>query len=81
MHALSTGLNYKDAEGALTLETLDAPLVVIGEKSPIFFSNEQPDPAKGFHFSLFNNGWGTNYVQWFGEDMRYRFVLKPAPPA
>ncbi|MES1261952.1 MAG: DUF5054 domain-containing protein [Acidobacteriota bacterium] len=77
MHALSGGLSYKDERGTFTLDTLDAPLVVLGERSPIFFSNAQPDLSKGFHFSLFNNGWGTNYVQWFGEDMRYRFVLKP----
>ncbi len=77
MHALSTGLHYKDESGALSVETLDAPLVVLGERSPIFYSREQPDLTKPFHFSLFNNGWGTNYVQWFGEDMRFRFSLRP----
>jgi hypothetical protein len=76
MHALSSGLSYKDEQGSFTLDTLDAPLVVLGERSPVFFSNAQPELSKGFHFSLFNNGWGTNYVQWFGEDMRFRFVLK-----
>jgi hypothetical protein len=55
---------------------MDAPLVVLGQKSPIYFSKEQPDIAKGLHFCLFNNGWGTNYVQWFAEDMRFRFTLK-----
>ena len=76
MHALSTGLTYRDERGSLTIDTLDAALVVLGEKSPIYFSNAQPDLSKGIHFSLFNNGWGTNYVQWFGEDMRYRFTLR-----
>ena len=76
MHALSSGLSYWDAHGKLTIETLDAPLVSLGEKSPIYFSNSQPDLSKGIHFSLFNNGWGTNYIQWFGEDMRFRFTIK-----
>jgi hypothetical protein len=76
MHALSSGLGYQDEHGSFTIETLDAPLVVLGEKSPIYFSNSQPDFAKGIHFSLFNNGWGTNYVQWFGEDMQFRFTIK-----
>jgi hypothetical protein len=76
MHALSSGLSYQDARGKLTIETLDAPLVALGEKSPIYFSNAQPDLSKGVHFSLFNNGWGTNYIQWFGEDMRFRFTIK-----
>jgi len=76
MHALSTGLSYRDEHGAFTIETLDAALVVLGEKSPIYFSNSHPDLSKGIHFSLFNNGWGTNYVQWFGEDMNFRFTIK-----
>jgi hypothetical protein len=76
MHAVSTGLRYQDGRGSLEIETLDAALVSLGEMSPIYFSKAQPDLASGIHFNLFNNGWGTNYVQWFGEDMRFRFVLR-----
>lgn len=76
MHALSDGVSYRDGSASLTIETLDAPLAVIGEKSPLAFSKTQPEPEKGMHFSLFNNAWGTNYVQWFGEDMRFRFRLR-----
>jgi len=25
---------------------------------------------------LFNNAWGTKYVQWYGEDMRFRFIVR-----
>ena len=74
MHAISTGIRC----GGMTIRSLDAPLVVLGEMTPIYFSNEQPDPAKGIHFSLFNNGWGTNYVQWFGEDALFRFSIEQA---
>ena len=76
MHAVLEGLRYADSNGALSIETLDAPLVALGEKSPLNFSKEQPDLSKGFHFSLFNNGWGTNYIQWFGENVRYRFRVR-----
>jgi hypothetical protein len=76
MHALSAGLGYKDEHGSFAIDALDAPLAVLGEKSPLFFSNAQPDLSQGIHFSLFNNGWGTNYVQWFGEDMKFRFTVK-----
>jgi hypothetical protein len=75
MHAVLGGLRYQDAKGALRIESLDAPVVALGEKKPVYFSRSQPDLTKGFHFSLFNNGWGTNYVQWFGEDMCFRFKL------
>jgi hypothetical protein len=76
MHALSSGIAYQDERGRFTIESLDAPLVALGEKSPIYFSNSQPDLSKGIHFSLFNNCWGTNYVQWFGDDMQFRFTIK-----
>jgi hypothetical protein len=76
MHAVSRGVHYKDAQGSLSIETLDVPVVQLGEKSPIYYSRDQPDMAKGIHFSLFNNAWGTNYLQWFGEDTRFRFVLR-----
>ena len=76
IHAVSRGVHYKDARGSFSIETLDAPVVQLGEKSPIYFSRDQPDMAKGIHFSLFNNAWGTNYLQWFGEDIRFRFALR-----
>ena len=76
MHAVTNGIYYKDPSGSLSIETLDAPAVALGERSPIYYSNEQPDLAKGIHFSLFNNAWGTNYIQWFGESTRFRFVLR-----
>jgi hypothetical protein len=76
MHGVMSGIRYQDSRGRLEIDTLDAPLVVLGERSPIYFSNEQPDLSKGIHFSLFNNGWGTNYIQWFGENMKFRFMLR-----
>jgi hypothetical protein len=72
MHALSRGLRYKD----FSIDSLDAPVVALGERSPIYFSKEQPDLRKGLHFSLYNNTWGTNYIQWFGEDLRFRFEVR-----
>ncbi len=75
-HAVTRGFAYKDAQGSFAVETLDAPLIALGEKSPLNFSRSQPDLAKGIHCGLFNNAWGTNYIMWFGEDMRFRFLLR-----
>ena len=71
MHALTGPITHQD----ISIHSLDAALVSLGVMSPIAFSNEQPNLANGIHYGLFNNGWGTNYVQWFGEDMRFRFTL------
>ena len=76
IHCLSKGLSYADGRGSLSIDTLDAPVVALGEKSPIYFSEAEPEISKGIHFSLYNNGWGTNYIQWFGEDVRYRFSVR-----
>ena len=76
MHAVSRAVRYQDAQGSLAIETLDAPVVALGDKSPIAYSTAQPDMTRGIHFSLFTNAWGTNYIQWFGEDTRFRFVLR-----
>jgi len=76
MHAILGGLHYHGPEGTLSIETLDAPAVALGRKHPWYFTRNQPDLVQGFHFSLFNNVWGTNYVQWFGEDMRFRFKVR-----
>ncbi len=76
MHAVSRGFGYKDEGGDFFVETLDAPVVTLGTKSPLCFSNDQPVLSAGIHCNLFNNAWGTNYIMWFGEDMRFRFLLR-----
>jgi hypothetical protein len=76
MHAVTRDVRYQDERGSLSIETLDAPVVALGEKSPLAYSIAQPDLAKGLHFSLYNNAWGTNYIQWLGENTRFRFSLR-----
>jgi len=76
LHAVTKGFGYKDAPGSFEIETLDAPSIALGEKSPLNFSRSQPDLTNGIHCGLFNNAWGTNYIMWFNEDMRFRFVLR-----
>jgi hypothetical protein len=76
MHCLSTGFEYTSGSDHFAVETMDAPVVSLGERTPILFSNDQPDLAKGIHSCLFNNAWGTNYIMWYGEDLRARYVLR-----
>ncbi len=76
MHAVTNTVRYKDKHGSLQLAALDSPAIAVGKRSPLDFSNELPDMANGFHVNLFNNAWGTNYLQWAGGDWRYRFALR-----
>ena len=76
MHALSTGFSCRSETGTLFVDTIDAPVVALGERSPLNFSQTPADLSDGVHCNLFNNAWGTNYIQWFGEDCRLRFLLR-----
>jgi Domain of unknown function (DUF5054) len=76
MHAVSTGFGYRDEKQSIFVEALDSPLFALGKKSPLNFSTTQPDLSGGVHCNLFNNAWGTNYIMWFAEDMRFRFILR-----
>jgi hypothetical protein len=76
MHAVTKGIHHDGPEGVFNLDTLDAPLIAVGERSPLNFSKELPPMDAGFHVNLFNNAWGTNYPQWRGGDWAFRFVLR-----
>ena len=45
------------------LTSLDAPIVVIGQRKMLNYSTELPDLKEGVHFCLFNNLRGTNFSQ------------------
>ncbi|MGP8251790.1 MAG: DUF5054 domain-containing protein [Terracidiphilus sp.] len=76
MHALGRGFAWNGAGASFAVETIDAPVVALGERNPLYFGNDQPDLSKGIHSCLFNNAWGTNYIMWYGEDLRARYVLR-----
>ena len=76
MHCLQQGFRCESGPHRFEVDTLDAPVVALGERTPLLFSNDQPDLSKGIHSSLFNNAWGTNYVMWYGEDISARYVIR-----
>ena len=39
-------------------------------------SRSEPDLSKGIHCCLWNKAWETNCIQWYGEDMRFRFIVR-----
>jgi Domain of unknown function (DUF5054) len=76
LHAVTKDVHYRDGKGSFMLETLDASLVAPGQRSLLDFNNNQPDMREGVHVNLYNNLWGTAFPQWYGSDMRFRFVLR-----
>eukprot|EP00026_Physarum_polycephalum_P003968 Phypoly_transcript_03985.p1 GENE.Phypoly_transcript_03985~~Phypoly_transcript_03985.p1 ORF type:complete len:714 (+),score=74.06 Phypoly_transcript_03985:89-2230(+) len=66
LHALQEGARYTDGARSLTVTSLDASVACIG--TPTAFPTPLtsfPDPSAGSHFVLYDNLWGTNYIQWY----------------
>ena len=59
MHAVEKGFAYTAVDGSFAVDTLDAPVLALGERTPLHFSNAQPDLRKGIHSCLFNNARGS----------------------
>jgi len=76
LHAVTKDVSYRDANGIFVLETFDAPPVAPGQRWLLKFDNTQPDMRDGVHVNLYNNLWGTAFPQWYGDDMRFRFVVR-----
>jgi hypothetical protein len=76
MHAVEKGFAHQGGGAQFAVETLDAPVVALGVRSALLFTNDQPDLSKGIHSCLFNNTWGTNYIMWYGGDVKARYVLR-----
>lgn len=76
MHAIDGRISCRNGEHELAFITQDAPLIALGVQSPLYFTREQPQLDQGVHFNLFNNAWGTNYIMWYMEDMRFRFRIE-----
>ena len=76
LHAIGDGVRYQDDTCALAIESLDAALVAPGRPALLDFDNRRPPLRQGMHFLLYDNVWGTNFRMWYGEDARFRFVLR-----
>ncbi len=63
-------------QGSVSICALDTPLFGIGSPGVYEFHKEFGEDRKpAVYFNLFNNMWGTNFPQWIGGNLRYRFVL------
>ncbi|TAY99807.1 DUF5054 domain-containing protein [Rhizobium leguminosarum] len=63
------------ADGPLTIETFDAPLVAPQGSDFMTFCRTLPDFTAGIRFNLHNNKWGTNFPMWWQGDFQALFRL------
>ncbi|MGZ2381180.1 DUF5054 domain-containing protein [Rhizobium leguminosarum] len=63
------------ADGPVTIETFDAPLVAPQGSDFMTFCRTLPDFTAGIRFNLHNNKWGTNFPMWWQGDFQALFRL------
>jgi hypothetical protein len=76
MHAIDNYVDIITTKGTIRINSLDAPVMAVGERNALNYSVNKPDLTKGVHFCLFNNLWGTNFSMWFGGSITYRFKIE-----
>jgi hypothetical protein len=64
------------ADGPLTIETFDAPLVAPQSSDFMTFCRTLPNFTAGIRFNLHNNKWGTNFPMWWQGNFQARFRLR-----
>lgn len=69
-------LLYHTNQKNIVITSLDAPLVSPGAKTLYTTDNTFEDLNNGFFFLLYNNRWGTDFKQWYEEDMRFDFTIQ-----
>ena len=70
IHGVERGVR----NGQYRIDTLDAPLVAPFGRRLLDYEPDMQGETD-LYFNLYNNIWNTNYPMWFGDDMKFRFVI------
>lgn len=76
LYCMEKGMVIADEEKGICIRSPDAPLFAIGDPGVYRYSPEYVEPEHpDVYVNLFNNMWGTNFPQWIGGDMEFRFEI------
>ena len=74
-YCIENAVVLADDDTAITVTSLDIPLLSIGEAGMFKFRGSYEERDETLFFNAFNNMWGTNFPQWFGGDFKFRFTI------
>ncbi|WMJ90600.1 hypothetical protein [Anaerocolumna sp. MB42-C2] len=75
-YSLENYISASDDNNGVCVIPMDSPLTAIGSTGVYEFRKEYKAPDDPvLYFNLFNNMWGTNFPQWTGGDLCYRYIL------
>ena len=76
LYCLENYITMMDEQNGICIITKDSPLASLGSTGIYNYLNNFKEPKEPIvYFNLFNNMWGTNFPQWVGGDLCYRYVL------
>ena len=64
---------YSGSQTSIKIMPQHSPLACLGEPCLYNTNNDYGDLNQGINFLLYNNRWGTNFKQWFDDDVNFSF--------
>ncbi|WP_171652423.1 glycosyl hydrolase-related protein [Paenibacillus foliorum] len=77
LHCCENFVDVSDGNVGMAIIPLDTPLFSIGRNGMWDFEPDYKPEKPEINFNLFNNWWGTNFPQWVGGSLSYRYRLIP----
>jgi len=75
-YCLENHIHAVGEKSGVCVVSQDVPLVALGETGIYSYRIHYEEPNEPtLYFNLFNNMWGTNFPQWIGGNLQYRFIL------
>jgi hypothetical protein len=75
-YCLENYMTMMGDQNGLCIIAKDTPLVSFGDTGVLKYTKDYKEADEAIaYFNLFNNMWGTNFPQWIGGDLCYRYVL------
>ncbi|OXM87617.1 glycosyl hydrolase-related protein [Paenibacillus rigui] len=77
VHCCEHFVDVSNGFAGMAVIPLDSPLFFLGRNGMWDFEPDYKPVQPEVNFNLFNNWWGTNFPQWVGGDLKYRYRLVP----
>lgn len=75
LYCCENWVDITDGKEGMMIIPYDMPIFSVGQPAICTFKNEYKKEATVLFFNCFNNSWGTNFPQWIGGNMKFRYRL------
>lgn len=76
LYCMENGMIAVGEKAGVCIRSLDTPLAAIGTPGVYRYSPKYTEHIHpGIYVNLFNNMWGTNFPQWIGGNLEFRFEI------